>query len=115
MLFKNFSLGISYRYSYFELNRKSFTTDVNGQLDSHFAGLTTAISKPINDKLFFKYGISFGKNQVLKKATGFENLNSPNYNNFISPFLVYSCMMNLLAQLVYLSIYLTQIIFTISI
>ena len=86
MLFKNFSLGISYRYSYFELNKKSFTTDVNGQLDSHFTGLTTAISKLINDKIFFKYGISFGKNQVLKKATGFENLNSPNYNNFISPF-----------------------------
>ena len=84
MLFKNFSLGISYRYSYFELNRKSFTTDVNGQLDSHFAGLTTAITKPINDKIFFKYGISLEESS--SKKAGFENLNSPNYNNFITPF-----------------------------
>ncbi len=87
ILFNALTMGISYRYSYFELNRKAFPTNVNGQFDAHFAGATASILKPINDRFYIKTGISFGYNQVFRRVTGFENLKSENYNLFLSPYL----------------------------
>ena len=86
MLFKNISLGVSYRYSYFELNRRAFPINMNGQFDSHFAGVTTSIHKSLSDRSYLKTGFSLGYNQVFRRATGFENIN-PNENNFfMSPY-----------------------------
>ena len=81
MIFKNISLGVSYRYSYFELNRRAFPINMNGQFDSHFAGVTTSVHKPLSDRSYLKSGFSFGYNQIFRRATGFENIN-PNENNF---------------------------------
>ena len=86
MVFKNISLGVSYRYSYFELNRRAFPINMNGQFDSHFAGVTTSVHKPLSDRSYLKSGFSFGYNQIFRRATGFENIN-PNENNFfMSPY-----------------------------
>ena len=86
MVFNNISLGVSYRYSYFELNRRAFPHKHVGQFDSHFAGVTTSVHKPLSDRSYLKSGFSFGYNQIFRRATGFENIN-PNENNFfISPY-----------------------------
>ena len=87
MIFKNISLGVSYRYSYFELSRRAFPVNIVGQFDSHFAGVTTSMHKHLNDRSYLKTGLSIGYNQVFRRATGFENINPNESNLFISPYL----------------------------
>ena len=87
MIFKNISLGVSYRYSYFELNRRAFTVNIVGQFDSQFAGVTTSMHKYLNNISYLKTGFSIGYNQVSRRATGFENIKSNERNLFISPYL----------------------------
>ena len=93
-------MGVSYRYSYFELNRDAFPVNIVGQFDSHFAGVTTSMQKHLNDRSYLKTGLSIGYNQVFRRATGFENIN-PNEVIYLFPLTwAYLFIMTMWGQLV---------------
>ena len=85
LILKNIGIGIKYKYSFFQLNSKSFQQDINGQFDSHFAGLSLIYVHSFGESSYLKSGIHFGLSQLLVNASTLNKVNYLDLSQTVAP------------------------------
>jgi hypothetical protein len=75
------SIGLDYKYAYYQINNKFIQNQTAGQLELHFIGLAVFYINNMSDITYAKFGVKVGTGQLL----GSLGTNTPNYteNNFL--------------------------------
>lgn len=84
----NFSIGLDYKYAYYQINNKFLSNQIAGQVELNFIGLAVFYINNISDVTYAKFGIKVGTAQI----SGSLGANTPNYidyNYIIEPTIGY--------------------------